>query len=103
MIGIGLAGVLALAGFFAVEARSREPMLPLSIFRNRQFASANVVTLALYAALSGALFLVVLQLQTVSGYSAVAAGASLLPITLLLLVLSPTAGEIGRRHGARLP
>jgi EmrB/QacA subfamily drug resistance transporter len=94
-------GVLALAGFVVRERRARSPMLPFAVFRSRRFTVANLVTLALYAALTGALFLVVLQLRTVVAYSALAAGASLLPLTLLLLVLSPAAGDVARRVGPR--
>lgn len=90
----GAAGVAALAGFLAVEARRRDPMLPLSLFRSRAFSAVNALTLAVYFALSGAAFLTVLQLQVGLGWSPVAAGAALLPLTLLLLALSPVAGRL---------
>ena len=60
--------------FVVVEARAPAPMLPLALFRNRQFSGANLTTLAVYAALSGAFFLLVLQLQVALGYSALEAG-----------------------------
>jgi len=97
------AGLLSLVAFAVVEVRSREPMLPLDIFSSREFSAANGVTLALYAALSGALFLAVLQLQQQLDYSALAAGAAFLPVTVLLVALSPTAGEVSRRLGPRVP
>lgn len=100
--GLGL-GVAALIAFFVVERRVRAPMLPLDIFRNRQFSAANAVTLALYGALGAALFLLALQLQTVLGYSPLAAGVALLPITVLLVGLSTRAGRLGQRIGLRLP
>jgi hypothetical protein len=78
-------------------------MLPLSIFRDRAFTAANVVTLTVYAALSGVSFLVVLNLQVVAGYGPLAAGAALLPVTLLLLALSPRAGTLAQRIGPRIP
>jgi Na+/melibiose symporter-like transporter len=99
----GVAGVLLLALFVRVEARSRHPMLPLSLFRNRQFAGANAATLANYFALGGAFFLLSLELQDALGYSALEAGAALAPSTLIMLVLSPRAGALAQRIGPRLP
>ena len=96
-------GAVALVAFVVVEARTADPMLPLAVFRSRQFSGANVTTFAVYAALGGALFLVVLELQTVLGYSPLAAGAALLPITVLLLLLSPSAGRLADRIGPRWP
>ncbi|HYZ98340.1 MAG TPA: DHA2 family efflux MFS transporter permease subunit [Acidimicrobiales bacterium] len=95
-------GVLALAGFLVVEARSADPMLPLDIFRSGQFRAANLVTAAVYAALGGVFFLLVLQLQEVLGYSALEAGAATLPITLLMLALSARSGALAARIGPRL-
>jgi len=94
-----LAGVLALAAFIRVEARRADPMLPLGLFRSRAFTAANVVTLGVYLALGGAMFLTVLQLQAGLGWSPLAAGAALLPVTLLVLVLSPLAGRACARVG----
>jgi len=96
-------GVLALLAFVIAERRGRNPMLPVDIFASRQFTAANLVTFAVYAALGGALFLLVVALQVVSGFSALAAGTSLLPITLLMLVLSARAGALAQRIGPRLP
>jgi len=100
---VGVLGALALGAFLVVEARSRVPMMPLSIFRSRQFSGANATTLAVYAALSGAFFLLVLQLQVVLGYSALEAGSALLPVTALMLVLSAQAGALAQRIGPRVP
>ncbi|TQN30226.1 EmrB/QacA subfamily drug resistance transporter [Haloactinospora alba] len=102
-LGLAGAGVAALAVFVAVEARSSSPMLPLWLFSNRQFTAANVVTLAVYAALAGMMFLLVLYLQRVAGYSALAAGAALLPITALMLAFSARAGHLAERIGPRWP
>ena len=96
-------GIACLAVFVAVEARRRHPMLPLEVFRSRQFAGANLTTLAVYTGLGGATFLLVLQLQLVLGYSALEAGAALLPVTLLMLALSSRAGNLAQRVGPRLP
>jgi EmrB/QacA subfamily drug resistance transporter len=99
----GVAGVAAIAAFLVVEARSSHPMLPLSLFRNRAFSGTNGTTLAVYAALSAALFLVVLELQIALGYSALEAGSSLVPVTVLMLFLSSRTGALAQRVGARLP
>jgi EmrB/QacA subfamily drug resistance transporter len=102
-VGTAFLGVVALVVFLVLEARRPDPMLPLEIFRSRQFSGANATTLAVYSGLGGATFLLVLQLRLVLGYSALEAGASLLPITLLLLVLSPRAGQLAQRIGPRWP
>jgi EmrB/QacA subfamily drug resistance transporter len=97
------AGAAGLAAFVLLEKRSSHPLLPLHLFRSAQFTGTNLTTLAVYAGLGGALFLVVLRLQVSLGYSALEAGAALVPITLLMLVLSPGAGQLGQRVGPRLP
>ncbi|HEX4082226.1 MAG TPA: MFS transporter, partial [Acidimicrobiales bacterium] len=106
VVGVVLAGIVGvggLVGFVVVEHRSRAPMLPLSIFSSRQFTVANVVTFAVYAALGGVLFLLAVDLQQVLGYSALAAGAAMLPITIIMLLLSSRAGALSQRIGPRLP
>ena len=99
-IAVGLASAVA---FVRAERRSPEPMLPLSIFDSRQFTSANVVTFVVYAALGGVFFLLVVFLQVALGYAPIAAGAASLPLTALMLVLSPRAGALAQRIGPRLP
>jgi len=96
-------GIAALVSFVSLERRSPRPMLPLDVFRSRQFTGANLTTLAVYAALGGALFLLVLELQLVLGYSALEAGASLLPVTMIMLVLSSRMGALAQRIGPRWP
>lgn len=98
--GVGLA---ALVVFVAVERGSARPMLPLGVFRSRQFTGANLTTLAVYAGLGGTLFLFVLELQVVLRYSALEAGAALLPVTLIMLLLSPRMGALAQRIGPRWP
>jgi EmrB/QacA subfamily drug resistance transporter len=95
-------GVGALLVFVPLERRPA-PMLPLSLFRSRTFSAANLLTLTVYAGLGSAMFLLTLTLQQALGYSPLGAGAALLPVTLLLLVLSPSAGRLSQRFGARLP
>jgi len=99
----GLAGLAGLVAFLSVERRSAHPMLPLGVFASRQFTAGNAVTFAVYAALGGVFFLLVVQLQVVAGFSPLAAGTSLVPITVLMLVLSPRAGALSARTGPRLP
>jgi EmrB/QacA subfamily drug resistance transporter len=94
--------VLLLGGFVARERSAAAPMLPLSLFASAQFTAANVVTFVLYGALGGALFLLPIQLQEVSGYTALQAGVSLLPITVLMLTLSARSGALAARIGPRL-
>ena len=96
-------GVAALIGFFVDEHRSANPMLPLSIFRSRQFSAANAVTFVVYAALGGVFFLLVSFLQISMGYSPIAAGAASLPVTALMLVGSARAGALAQKIGPRLP
>jgi EmrB/QacA subfamily drug resistance transporter len=99
----GTVGLLAAAAFVVVERRIAAPMLPPGLFASRQFTAANLVTFAVYAALSGVAFLLVVQLQVSAGYSALAAGSALVPMTLLLLLFSSTAGAMSERIGPRLP
>jgi len=100
-------GVALLVAFVAVEApkfatRGRTPMMPLRLFGSRQFDAANGVTVLVYGALGGSFFLLPVELQQGAGYSAIAAGASLLPITAMLLLLSARMGKFASRHGPRL-
>jgi EmrB/QacA subfamily drug resistance transporter len=99
----GGAGCLLLIAFLLFERRASAPMLPLEIFRSRQFSGANAATLANYLAIGAVFFFLSLQLQNVLGYSALAAGAASLPATLIMLLFSPLAGELGQRIGPRVP
>jgi EmrB/QacA subfamily drug resistance transporter len=99
----GIGGALALAAFVVVERISSHPMLPLDIFNSRQFTAANLVTFVVYGALGGALFLLPIQLQRVAGYTPLASGVALVPITVVMLLLSARAGRLSQRIGPRLP
>ncbi|MDQ3734599.1 MAG: MFS transporter [Actinomycetota bacterium] len=99
------AAVLALAGavgFVMSQRREAHPMLPLGIFKSRQFSAANGMTFLVYAALSAVFFILVLQLQVVSGFSATAAGLSLVPVTVLMMFLSARAGLLAGKLGPRI-
>jgi EmrB/QacA subfamily drug resistance transporter len=96
-------GVAALFGFVATEHRSAHPMLPPKIFANRQFTAANIVTFAVYAALGGVFFFLVVNLQVVAGFSPMLAGTALLPVTVIMLLLSARSGALAARIGPRLP
>ncbi len=98
-----IVGVFALLAFAWIESRHPQPMVPLSVFRNRQFAGGNAVTFVVYAALGAVLFLLTLHLQQDLGYSALEAGASTLPITVMMLLLSSRSGALAQRIGPRLP
>jgi EmrB/QacA subfamily drug resistance transporter len=99
----GVIGAAVAAPVFVATERSRaNPMLPLTMFRERQFSAANAVTFVVYAALSGALFLLPVELQLVSHYSALQAGLSLLPVTIIMLVFSPRSARLAARIGPRL-
>jgi EmrB/QacA subfamily drug resistance transporter len=97
-----LGGVGALGAFVAYERRAPNPMLPPSIFRSRNFAVGNVVTLTAYAGLGAASFFIAIFLQQVAGYSAFHAGLALLPISLLLISLSRRFGALSTQVGPRL-
>jgi EmrB/QacA subfamily drug resistance transporter len=96
-------GVAALAAFVVVEGRSREPMMPLELFRSRNFTAANTFTLLLYFALVGTLFFLPFNLIWVQGYSATAAGAAIVPTFVLMTFISRYTGGLTDRYGPRVP
>lgn len=102
LAALGL-GVLALIVFTAVQLRSKHPLVPPRLFRSRTFTGANLLTLFLYAALSGALFFVPLNLVQAQGYPEAIAGFTILPFMLMLTLLSRWAGGLYERIGPRLP
>jgi EmrB/QacA subfamily drug resistance transporter len=103
VVTAAVAGVLALVWFVLHERRAESPMLPLSLFANRQFSAANLVTVVVYAALSGMFFLLVAFLQISLDYTPLAAGAASLPVTVLMLMLSARSGALAQAIGPRIP
>ncbi len=94
-------GVLALAAFLAYERRTSDPMLELALFRRRNFAAGNLQTLTMYAGLSVLFFFLIIFLQQVAGFRAIAAGMTTLPVTILMFLLSRRFGALADRHGPR--
>ena len=103
MTAPAIGGVLALIAFIAVERRSRNPIVPLTLFRSRTFTGANILTLLLYAALSGSMFLLPFNLIQVQGYTPLGAGAAFLPFVVTMSLLSRWTGSIADRIGPRIP
>jgi EmrB/QacA subfamily drug resistance transporter len=99
MLGVG---VLAGAAFVLAELRESHPMLPLGVFRSRQFSAANAVTFVVYAALGGSLFLLPTTLQVCAGYTPLESGVAILPIPAIMLVLSGRSGRLSGVIGPRL-
>jgi MFS family permease len=98
---VGAVGMVCLAGFVARERSTEHPMVPPSLFADRVFTVVNAVTLLVYAGLGAALLFLVLFLQNVSGWSALAAGSATLPLSVLMLLLASRFGNLATRHGAR--
>lgn len=101
-IVLGLAaGGAALVGFVVRERTAPHPMLDFALFRHRNFAAGNLATVAIYAGLSAAIFLITVFLQQVAHYSAVRAGLALVPITISMFALSPVFGRLAGKLGPR--
>lgn len=98
-----VAGALLLVLFIINELLSRHAMVPPRLFLSRNFTGVNILTFLLYGALSVALFFLALNLIQVQGYSPTFAGLAFTPFALVLAVISPVAGRVADRHGARLP
>jgi EmrB/QacA subfamily drug resistance transporter len=102
-LGCTLAGLAVLALFVVVESRRRYPLLPPRLFADRTFTGANLMTFTTYGALGAVFFLLVLDLQVAARYGPLAAGMAGLPVTALMLLLSPRAGALAARIGPRWP
>jgi EmrB/QacA subfamily drug resistance transporter len=100
--GPGIGGLVLLALFIEHERRTPAPMLPLGLFKRRNFAVGNIETFAMYGGLSITFFLLVIFLQEVAGYNALDAGFALLPSTIVMFLLSKRMGRLADRYGPRL-
>ena len=96
-----IAGVILFASFVVWEARSAHPMLPLALFKRRNFAVGNIETFSMYAGLGLLFFFLVLFLQQVAGYSALEAGTTTIPVTLVMFLFSARFGAMADRYGPR--
>jgi EmrB/QacA subfamily drug resistance transporter len=97
-----IAGVVFLGAFLWWESRTNDPMLPLGLFRTRNFSAGNVETFAMYAGLAILFFFLVLFLQQIGGYSPLKSGLATLPVTVIMFVLSRRFGALADRFGPRL-
>jgi len=97
-----IGGALVFAAFLYHEKHSKHPMLPLTLFRTRNFSVGNIATTSIYAGLSIATFLIVIFLQQIEGYSAISAGIALIPATIVMFVLSPRLGSLSSTFGPRI-
>ncbi len=102
VVGAFVVSALSALAFLLVERRSADPMLPLGLFRSRQFSGANAVTFVVYGALGGALFFLPVELQVVAHYSPLNSGLALLPVTVIMLAFSARSGQLSARIGPRL-
>jgi EmrB/QacA subfamily drug resistance transporter len=96
-----VAGVAVFAGFLLYEWRASDPMLPLGLFRRRNFSAGNIETFAMYAGLSIVFFFLVLFLQQIGGYSPLQSGLATLPVTIVMFLLSRRFGALADRYGPR--
>ncbi|GAB3109566.1 MFS transporter [Streptomyces calidiresistens] len=103
IVGLLVGSVMLFAAFLSVEVRSREPLLPLDLFRNRTFATSGAIAALLGFVIVGAMFFMAQYFQNVQGHSALDAGLRLLPLTLGIFFFSPPASTLAGRIGPRVP
>lgn len=103
ILGLFLGAGVLLAVFLAVEMQVREPLLPLSLFGNRVFSIANVVTMTISFASFGPIFFLAQYFQQIQGYSVLQAGLRTLPLSIGTFLTAPLAGKLAGRVGSRLP
>ena len=102
VIGPLAAGVALMGAFLFYEGRTRDPMLPLGLFRRRNFSAGNIETFSMYAGLSILFFFLILFLQQIGGYTPLRSGLATLPVTVVMFVLSRRFGALADRYGPRL-
>jgi EmrB/QacA subfamily drug resistance transporter len=103
IVGLFAAAAILLIAFLFVEARVREPLLPLGLFKSVIFSTANVAALVVGFALLGTVFFIAQFFQEVQGYTALQSGERTLPTTIGIFIVAPLAGRITARFGPRLP
>jgi MFS family permease len=96
-----IVGIVLALVFLWYERRNKDPMMELSLFRSRKFSGSNAMTFAMYGALAGFMFALVIYMQTKLGYSAIKAGVSLLPVSIVLLLFSSRVGRLSSKLGPR--
>jgi len=96
-------GLIALASFISLEGRVKDPMVPPSLFRSRNFDGANLVTLLFYMALTGSLYFLPFLMMQVHGYSALVAGSVFLPFVAMAFLIGRLSGRISARFGTKIP
>jgi EmrB/QacA subfamily drug resistance transporter len=101
-VGALFVGAILFILFIVVEFRKRDPMVDLKLFKSRNFTGANIMTFAMYGALSGFFFALVIYLQNTLQFSSTMAGLSLLPVSILLLLFAGKVGELVGIYGARI-
>lgn len=97
-----VAGLLLATGFIYLEKHTADPLVKLDLFKSGNFSGSNLMTFGMYGALGGFMFALVIHLQTALHYSSIAAGASMLPVTILMILFSRRTGALAARYGARL-
>ncbi len=97
-----IGGIVLLGCFLAYEARAPDPMLPLGLFRRRNFSAGNIETFSMYAGLAILFFFLVLFLQQIGGYTPLQSGFAMLPVTVVMFGLSRRFGALADRFGPRL-
>lgn len=102
VLAILAVGFISFTAFILAERRRKDPMVKLRLFASRNFTGANITTFAMYGALGGFFFALVIYLQSGLGYSGIKAGTSLVPVTITLLLLSGRVGKLAGKYGARL-
>jgi EmrB/QacA subfamily drug resistance transporter len=94
-------GFILLLAFVIYERKVKNPMLPVGLFKVRNFLIGNIATVAIYAGLSVATFLIIIFVQQVGGFSAIKAGLALIPVTIIMFLLSPRFGALSGKYGPR--
>ncbi|HZL48322.1 MAG TPA: MFS transporter [Solirubrobacteraceae bacterium] len=96
-----IAGLGLLGAFLWHESRASDPMLPLGLFRRRNFSAGNIETFSMYAGLAVLFFFLILFLQQIGGYTPLQSGLATLPVTVIMFAFSRRFGALADRFGPR--